>query len=549
MTGINTYNIGAFILQIKGTVNACYNVIYFQLTKAQGAYATCQLQIADYTNIIQGNNINFPALGSVAELFKKTISSEAKGQLMDCSLIQYKKEGTTIWFQGKLCTVTPVLQMLTGVQAGIQCYCAGKACQLQYCPNGDYIYTPANIADDISMLQSAGIFSPSGVQQAMFAASQKPEVSWLLGQSGTSMDNSILQMLDKNLQALQDFQGRRGQQIAKVTPKTKLSDYFTCDIYPSKILKMDNYHPKHAYMQSLVEDFINGYTQATILDAISQALQGQQRMLTFVPSARGEKDKLKLWPAFIQKLTSSYILLPSDMLSCTVTSNPLSHIRTPTYIYIRSKLTAAYDVNKTQYSRVMGKYKLQGATQPYRLKLLDVPGWMVNIIVQNQQRKNAEKKGEKAGKVTTTLVNKDADAQYIIQQQKLPMNNIAEANAQPKDLLDAFAKTIYFHSYMLDKQARIGLAITEKTLALDKYIGHSLAFKMPIQAKQLGGGGETFYGRLQSVQYRFRGATSPKAKSLLQMDCSFSGVTSTDSPGASLYKDDNETFIYSIGKK
>ena len=556
MSNISPYTVGAFVLHITGTVNAYYNVTYFELAKSIGAYASCQVVLADQTSSVQGNKTNFPKLGSVGKLFKSVMASQAKGALMSCKLIQYKATGNKTWFQGKLCTVTPTLQTATGVQAGLNCYCAGKACQLQYAPNSDYINTPAAMAKDISMLQKVGIFSATGLNQAMFAASSKPSVAQLLSRSGSSMDNSILQMIDKNLQALLSFQNTKGGQVAKYTPKVKLSDYFTCNIYPSQVLKMNNYHAKHAYMQSLVQDFINSYTGATILQAVDAALSGQQRMLTFVPPARGQQDKLKLWPSFVQKLTSGYSLQLQDMLSCSITSNPLSHIRTPTYIYVRSLLTPAYDGQKATYARTVGRYALQGASSPYRLKLLDVPGWIVNIIVQSQQRKNA--KNNKNTTVTsgagglaqpTTLVNKDADVQRGANKENKNEGKFSYDSKQVTSLLDAFAKTIYFHTYMMDKQASIDLAITQKTLDLDKYIGQSLAFRIPVQAKQLGSTGQLFYGRLQGLRYEFKSANSPKAKSSMSVSCTFSAVASADSPAATLYKDDNKTFIYRIGKK
>lgn len=541
---MNKTYIGAFALHVKGNINQYYNVVSFELTKAVGAYATCQITVADCTTSVEAIKSSFPKVGSISQLFDKTIASQAQSALADCSLIQYKQQGTKTWFQGKLCTITPALQTSQGVSAGLQCYCAGKACQLQYCPIGDYVYTPKAMADDVSFMQKVGVFEPNSLKDALFAASNKMSTAQVINGTKINMDNNILQMMDKSLSKLMQFQKFKDSKLNELQTPVKLSQYFTCAVYPSKILKGQCYAKMHPYMQKLVQDFMNGYENATILDAVAQTLQGSSRLLTFVPPAMGQPDKLKIWPSFIQKLNKEITLSSQDMLGCSITSNPLSHLRTPTYIYIRARMAAAYQTGDKEYSRITGRYALQGAKEPYRLKLLDVPSWILNTVIQGEEQENNKK--SQNGQ-TTQLVNKDAQAGTGKKEQKSPIMTAKSIKA----LLDAYAKTIYFHTYMMDKQAFINLAVTDKTLSLDKYIGQSLAFQMPVDASQLGTQGKPmkFYGRLQNITYAFKAATAPSHKSVLQLSCMFHGVTPQASPAKSLFTDDNKTFIYDIRGK
>lgn len=534
-------DIGAFVLSISGNAGGSFNVTYFELVKSVGTYASCTVAIADATEVVAPIRTSFPKLSSIKGLFSKIVKSQAQGSLADCQLIQYKSSGKRrTWFKGKLCTITPTLQVANGVQTGLQCYCAGKACELQYNPTSDFIFTPASMAKNQTALQKAGVFGNGQIHQSVWAASQKLDSTKVISWGKISINDNVLQMLDKSLEQLLKFQKFSDPQINNIQPKTKLAEYFTCNVYPSKILKLQKYpHSLHPYVQKLVQDFLNGYRGGTVLDAVANALQAQDRYLTFVPPAIGQQDKLKIWPSFIQRCMSSIQLEPQDMLGCSIASNPMQHIRTPTCIYIRSRLLPAFAKDqKPGYSPVKGFYALPGASQPYRLKLLDVPNWVLNVVVQNNSK--ALNKNTKSG-----LLNSDAEKKAAIAQttKELAVNQA---------LLDAYAKTVYFNNYMLDKQANIDLAITQKTIGLDKYVGQSIKFYMPIDASQLGkgtSGCQMFYGRLQNIQYAFKAANSPQGKSSLQISCGLTGVTPQDSPAASLFTDDNKTFIYEIRGK
>lgn len=531
-TDIQKYNIGAFVLQVSGI--GAFTVISFQLTKAIGTITSCVVNVSDCTKEVDLNASSYPKkLGSIKKLFQTSQKTQNIGKLMDVRLEEYTASGKKIWFLGKLCVVTPTLNTAFGVKAGLQCYCMGKACMLMYQPSSDFIYVPSNTAKDVALLEKAGVFKAGSLQEAIFASSYKTGVKDILSSSGIKATDTVLQMLNKALKRLSEWRKKRGQ-VLGAQQQTDLTDYFTCNIRLSNQVVGTLKKSAHPYIRGLIQDFFNGFNQAILLQAVISSLQGNQRYLTFIPSSiQSGKDMLDICPSYVEKADKSFTLNPQDMLACNVSSNPQQHLRTPTCIYTRSaKMTAWQESDKRLvYWKQLGSYTLPGAAAPYRLKLLDVPGWVLNTLVEEQ----------------TKILNKSGLLNPSIQQLNKKAQQTAADYKATQAVLDQLAKTVFFHSYMMDKTAMINLAISDKTVDMDKYIGKSILFQMPIEAAQLGKQGSRFYGRVQNVSYQFNAAQSPKAKSTMNINCVISGVTSQQSPGASIFQDDGNFFIYKRG--
>lgn len=504
-----------------------------------GMITACTIGVSDCTKDVTLNSSSYPKqLGSIKTLFQISQKAQNIGKLMDVKLEQYTATGKTVWFTGKLCVVTPMLDTSFGVKAGLQCYCMGKACMLMYQPSSDFIYVPSNVATDVATLQNGGAFTKGSLQEAMFASSFKPDINTLAAKA--SAKDSILQMLNKVLQQLTRWRSQRGQTLG-AQEQINLTDYFTCNVHLAQAIVNQMSGTAHPYVRGLIQDFANGFYQGILFQAVVGSLQGDARYLTYIPSSiESGKDMLEICPSYIGKFQKGFILDPQDMLACNVSVNPQQHLRTPTSVYIRApQMTAwqAQDKRVVLWQQV-GSYILPGAVTPYRLKILDVPGWLTNVLVEKSSK--ALSKGSK-----TTLKNPS---------QKDIKENVAKRGEQAgkvlsenKAALNKFAKTVFFHTYMLDKLASINLAVSEKTLKIDSYIGKSILFEMPVEASQLGKKGSRFYGRVQDVTYSFQAAQSPKAKSALNIRCSISGVTSQDAPSAALFQDDGSSFIYKRG--
>ena len=107
------------------------------------------------------------------------------------------------------------------------------------------------------------------------------------------------------------------------------------------------------------------------------------------------------------------------------------------------------------------------------------------------------------------------------------------AQVTVNELMNTFAKTVFFNRYMLNKSADISLAVNSDTIDIDSFLGDSLPFSIPIEAADLGQGttGQNFYGVLNSVTYSFQAASTPTAKSNMGIRCSLSGVLAEGSQG------------------
>ena len=544
---IVAYDIGAFILCVDNKDN--YAVTSFQLSKGIGMITSLTADVCDMTQAINYNASSYPQqLGSIKTLFDNSQKNQGVGKLSDVKLIQYRKSGQRVWFLGKVCEVTPTLRAAQGVNAGMQCYCMGKACQLLYQPFTDFIYVPHQFASDIAYLQSMGVFKKGGINQALYAASQRPSIPDIIQHSEFSIktEDNILEMLDKALKSLHawqktNFKKEKIEQLGEA-PDLKENGYFKCNLKLADTLANAVVGGIHPYVQGLIGDLINGFWSTTILDAITSSIEGNGRYLTFSPSsiASGE-DFLNIIPAYIQPVNKEFKLTPENMLACTVSSNALDHIRTPNLIYTRSKLRIAYQKaeDRNTFSQAFGKYALTtGAKPPYRLKVLDVPDWLLNTL-QESDTQGQNKTQNKKTELKNQPLNKVKENKKQSQRRNIDFKKYLQT-------LNAFAKTIFFHTYMLDRNAEISLAVNDNTLNLDKYIGQSLEFQMPVQAAQLGKSGYDFYGRLQGVRYAFQAATTPTAKSVISLSCTLSGVTAKDAPGKDLFagKDNDKGFIY-----
>lgn len=532
---LHKYNIGAFILQIAGM--GAFTVVSFQLTKAMGMITACTIGVSDCTKDVTLNSSSYPKkLGSIKSLFQTSQKTQNIGKLMDVKLEQYTATGKTVWFTGKLCVVTPMLDTSFGVKAGLQCYCMGKACMLMYQPSSDFIYVPSNVATDVATLQNGGAFTKGGLQEAMFASSFKPDINTLAAKA--SAKDSILQMLNKVLQQLSRWRNQRGQALG-AQGQVNLADYFTCNVHLTQAIINQMSGTAHPYVRGLVQDFANGFYQGILFQAVVGSLQGDARYLTYIPSSiESGEDMLEICPSYIGKFQEGFILDPQDMLACNVSVNPQQHLRTPTCVYIRAPQMTAWQAQdkKLVLWKQVGSYILPGATTPYRLKVLDVPSWLTNVLVEKSSK--ALSQGGESRLKNETEIKQDVARRA---------QKAGKALKENKEIQNKFAKTVFFHTYMLDKLASINLAISEKTLKIDNYIGKSILFEMPVEASQLGKKGSRFYGRVQDVTYSFQAAQSPKAKSALNIRCSISGVTSQDAPSAALFQDDGSSFIYKRG--
>ena len=423
---------------------------------------------------------------------------------------------------------------------------------LMYSPASDFVYVPATKANDLNAIQSAGVFSGT-ISQAQYAASQKADLITCLLKSEATTKDTILQMLNKTLATLTSMKGKRGAALGQ-QPKIPLDKYFDCNIKLSDVVAGQLSKTINPYISSLIQDFFNGFNNATVYQAITQTLRSRDRCLTVIPpsiqDAQKGYDKLRIWPQYIEPLTKGVVLKPDQMLSCNINSNPMQQLRTPTCLYIRAKKMSAFSAQvnqKPQYWMSKGRYILKGAKAPYRLQVLDVPSWALNAIVQRlqkEQSKGSEKTtANKAGK--SKLTNKDTPQEAAAQKETSKQTSVSINQWQ--NLLNQLAKTKFFNTYMLNKQAFLRLAVTDETLLFDKNVGKSIQFQMPVEAAQLGKQGLKFYGRVQQVRYTFKASSSPKNKSSMQITCTLSGVTYADAPASIVYKDDGQLPIYKRG--
>ena len=375
----NKTAIGAFALQI--TQIGHFVVTGFQLTKSVNKIAACTISIADFTQQITVNNLYaYPKeLGSIKELFKKTQQIQNTGKLYSCRLIEYKKDSTKVWFTGKLCVITPILQTAYGIQSSLQCYCLGQACQLLFQPFTDFIYVPEGFASDPGFLQRVGAFEPGGIVQAMFASSKKPSVDQIVSSGKIAKTDTILQMLSKALTALLKWNKVSPQniQFSNKFQAVDLTRYFECNLVLSDPVKNSAASGQlHPYVKSLVDNFINGFQHDNIMQAVMSTLSSSGRYLSFAPSSiSSQKDMLQIIPAYVQPYKGQGGVSPYQMLGCSLSVNPLEHIKTPTYLYIRNKKGSAWESisgQKDIYDKTLGSYQLKGATAPFRLQILDV---------------------------------------------------------------------------------------------------------------------------------------------------------------------------------
>lgn len=536
------YDIGSFTLRVQG--QGQFAVQSFQLAKQVGKLGSCTVRISDCTQTVSINPSSYPKkLGSIKALFNQTQKIQNIGTLLDVALIEYNSvSGTRTWFIGKLCTVAPALQSTYGVYAGLTCFCLSKACQLMYSPIADFIYVPAQMATQVENLRSAGVFDKK-IVQATYAASNKNLAQDIAAQVPAT--DNILQILDTVLKKSLQREGTRSQILGK-NGDINLGDYFQCDLKLSDLVTKICRDTQHPYVQQLVKDLYNGFQQVSILDSITGALLSRQRYLTYIPAsisqAKRGYDKIKIWPSYIEAERGGMRhLSAAQMLSCTISSDPLQHLRTPTLLFVRAEKASAWkaqkDSKQQEYQDYMGNYILPGAKAPYRFQVLDIPSWVYNAIMQAEARNIQDTK-------PALLNNKKLREIKGPKKTKQPEQQIVKLN---KDLLDQVAKTRFLHTYMLTKYAQITLAVTQDTVGIDDSIGHSICVTLPVQADQLGGDGQQFYGRLQDVRYKFNAAQSPRAKSTLNITCSLSGVTAAKSPAAAIYTDDDPFFIYKRG--
>ena len=96
------------------------------------------------------------------------------------------------------------------------------------------------------------------------------------------------------------------------------------------------------------------------------------------------EDLLRFIPAYIRPVEADSILTTDNMIGCSISANPMEHIKTPTYVYIRGKKRSIWSKprdNAKSYDKSVGSYCLKGAQSPYRLQILDIPAWLLNLSV------------------------------------------------------------------------------------------------------------------------------------------------------------------------
>ena len=255
---------------------------------------------------------------------------------------------------------------------------------------------------------------------------------------------------------------------------------------------------------------------------------------------------LKLWPAYIEPvLDVPEIITMQQLLNCSIGANPIEHLKTPTLLYVRGAKFDIWNAKArqqltTKQSDILGRYALPGAKPPYRLQTLDIPSWILSCLREIQKSEFNSINGNRMSNSQTL----DQLKKYFDQDKKGSSKKIGD---MCKKLLDITAKTKYFNTYLMTKKATLTLAITQQTIDLDSQLGKVVYFQVPLQAAQLGKTGQAFYGRMQNINYTFTAANTPRAKSTMTITCQLSGVTSAESPAASIFTDDDPFFIYKRG--
>lgn len=544
---IKIQSVGAFYFQVtqKGK-KQCFNVASFQLEKVLGKLPYVNIGITDVTknNSVQIINTTFPKLSSIKELYKSV--SIGKGALLDCRLVQIRTNGSPRqkqWFRGKLATITPFVNTESGVSSGMNCYCMSKACQLMFSVHSDFIYAPATEARNIEALYNYQVFSNRFMQRKMFSQSQKLNIPVLVQLCEANANDDILTMAQKSLDALSKWQkNSSSDQVAKALPRYELSKYFINKWKLSQVYREYKDSAQHPYIQSFGQDFLNNYMTETILDSFISALSSNWRMLTVVPPARGQQDKLEIVPTF-NSPKANFTLTTQDMLSCHVAASPVTHLKTPDKIYTRSPLSTAFGGADTiGYSAAHGTYELRSSrnNENLKLKIIDIPSWMLNTILDQARAKQKQQTGK-----DTNLRNLTAQEQ--IKKAQVPASGPVVQEIGLK-MLNSMAKTIFIHFFLRDKQASITLAISQKTLDIDKYVGKAISMQIPIQAEQLGGSPDTFYGVVSGVRYQYHASESPRNTSSLTATCSITGVTwKQDRQSAQLYQNIQDNLLYTKG--
>lgn len=469
------------------------------------------------------------------------------GDLRQCKLVQIRPVGSGYryvqWFTGRLCTLAPKIDTSTGVQIGMVCFCLSKACQLGYRPFIDFVYTPYELASKIDELQKMNVFSPDKLTNKMWSA-DKCSVTEFLSFSGIKKEDSVVSMLTKAVTAVQNWIKRNGvskQQLAESDiPKIELEEYIQGNLYLTPLVLSKFASSTHPYVESLVKDFTGSMQQVTILEALINTLKSNGRQLTVVPSSRQDReDKLTVIPYALAKFNQSDVINPQHIISYSLGAQPLQRIREPNKIFVSAAYAAGWGAQDSvgmkgadKLAAVKGHYELPGTKKISRIKMLYTPQWLFDIMLE----------GTYDNKEISPLVH---SSQY--QKKKDPKDSTQGESFQMQrkkmeQILNAFAKNMFFSTYRMHAQAKLKLAVTDYTLDLDKLLGKSIKISLPSSAKGVVNNGKelnTFYGRLQDIIYSYQAAKSVNSVSSLSLHCDVFGLTLEQSQGSILFKQGN----------
>lgn len=464
-------------------------------------------------------------------------------QLRECKLVQVYPRGSSYdqmqWFTGRLCTIAPKLDTSLGIQVGMTCMCLSKACQLAYIPFVDFVYTPPEYASNIAMLQKSNVFYPEKILTNLFSASDKLSIARLLQRGNIRKQDTIVDILSKAVEAMQNWVKRLGvsKSILASMPDIHLKEYLSGDLRLAPVVKNKLSANIHPYVRSLVSDFMGSMQSVTILDALVNTLQQNGRQLTFIPAGRQDtQDKITIIPQAIAEIHKGDEINPQDILTYSLGANPLQRIRQPDKIFVKAAYSQGWGSQDTTGS--MGKFKLASLVGQYsllddnsvqRIKLLYAPDWIFDILLQ----------GTYDDAKTNTLVHKSlyaANKSTSSGSALTPLLNYQEV----KQVLDAYAKNLFFSTYRLHTHINLKLAITEDTLDLDTKLGKSIQLNIPTSAKEIvDNDTRCFYGRLQDITYSYQSSKTVKSASSISLYCTVTGLTSEESQGKTLFQEGN----------
>lgn len=528
MAVIQTTHIYPFVLQVQDKYY--FHISSFELTYAVGSIPSCSIQLMQKSDTQLINNANgIPQFSSFQKLVQYT--SSIQGNLVKCKLLQWESDKKkTCFFQGYVTAVNTHLTAGTNTYSGVSCVCMAPACRLVYAVHSDFVYTPQSVAKDYNQLQTWGVGDINKLLGTSFG--QTLSITDQILKSNISVSDNIADMLNKLFISWTEYKKQKQFAPDFQSPALKLSQFFQSEYMLSKYAVKLSTSKTNAFIKQLSTDFVNGLLSDTIFASVIYAIGGD-KLLTVTPTKLAD-TKLSIIPAFITPYQQGLVIKANDIASIDVSLSPMTHLRTPNVVYVNMSKYVLYQAGKNNNRGIYGRYPAKGQPMPAvpKVKIINGPNWLLQASIQGACSKAVQ---------TTQLrnyavgQNQKSSPQPVIQQ-------ILQTDQDNISLRDAYAKAIFFNTYLRDKRAVLELIVKPQSMtSLVNYLGKSVLLQCPVTLSQAQKAEYAeYYGVLNAVQYIYTASSSVRQSSSFRIRCSVDGLTSKqDKVYASFYTQTN----------